>query len=100
MRNTKINDSRRSPETLRVIEGANQLARMVVDWRRENIMTVDDFCKSFFSGRDIDWPLIDVERGVFNVLGGCFIPPLCTLFSGNGVACNKRYSHQIWHAEL
>jgi len=74
VRDAELDDSCGSSETSCIIERADQLARVVVDWWCENIMSVDDLCESRFSRGEIDGPLLNVEHGIFDFLRGCFIP--------------------------
>ena len=96
VRDAEFDNSCGSSETLCIILGADQLAWIVVDWRRDNIMSVDDLCESYFSRGTIDRPLLNVECSSLNFLRGCFIASLCILFSGKeglcGSATHAKYS--------
>jgi len=57
----ELRDDSGPSETSCIIAGPDQLTREVVDWRCENIVTIDNFCQSLSRQRGVDRPLVDVK---------------------------------------
>jgi len=99
VRKAKLRDNRGSSETSRIITRLDQLAREVVDRRRENIMAIDNFCESLSCQRGVNRPLADVKQGTRNFLRCCFITSLHLGVNGNRGVRGESFLHQIGRAE-